>query len=103
MGHCGCRAGGLEDVAHSPPSHTLVSAALEAGTLSSAGPSSSVEPYHDNAPDLGLDTMMNDIEELGLSQFDDEVLFVPTQPTPARGCRTRDRWTPGTGAIPHRQ
>jgi hypothetical protein len=77
----------------------MVSAALEAGTSSGAGPSSFVGPYHDEAVDLGLNTTPNVIEELGLSQFDDDASFVPTQPTRSRGRRTLDRWTSGTEAI----
>jgi hypothetical protein len=98
--------GVLEDVAHPPPPHTQLSAALEADTSSGAGPSSSAGPFHDDAPDLGLDIMTNIIDELGLSQFDNDAPdlgldimtniiaelelsqfdndapFTPTQPTP---------------------
>jgi hypothetical protein len=87
-------------MAHPPPPHAQASATLEAGTSSNAGPSSSVGPYHNDALDLGLDTMVNVIEELGLSQFDDDAPFAPTQPTPPRGHHRLDRWTLGTGAIP---
>jgi hypothetical protein len=72
----------LEDVAHPPPPHDQASASLEAGTSSGAGLSTFAGHYHDDVPDLGLDTTANIIEELGLSRLDDDAPFAPTQPTP---------------------
>jgi hypothetical protein len=54
--------------------HAKASVALEAGTSSGVGLSSSAGHYHDDTPDHGLDTMANVTEEFGLSQFDDEAL-----------------------------
>jgi hypothetical protein len=68
----------LEEVAHSPQPHAQGSVALEADTSSGMGSRSSARPYHGDGPNLGLDTTVNVIEELVLSQFDDEAPFTPT-------------------------
>jgi hypothetical protein len=67
----------LEDVVYPPPPHAHASVALEVSTLSGAGLSSSARPCHNDALDLALDTTVNIIEELGLSQFDDDAPFAP--------------------------
>jgi hypothetical protein len=70
--------GVLEDGDHSPLPCGQVSVALEAGT--SSGVDRAVLQDLITTTLRSLDTTVNVIKELGLSQFDDEAPFTPTQP-----------------------